>query len=780
MSAVREALVRLMLDMIGVQEKIQQTKEQLKTASQDTREELILQSVNFMPVRASVSSLAADLKGVRDSGKMAAGSLSSTFADVPGPISGVGQAIGATKGALSAVGSRAGDSLKSLIGRSSGFVDDLLSLQGAKKAAIEAVAAIAIGTVVASTYTAADVNGKIEAIGSNIGPEGKAQFEEWVRMARKQRGVSESQRADESLAAAQFFKGMDADKQTKFLGYLEKEMIREIGSTDSIAEIIQLIGLGQLDSRQKETMKRRLPGLRALGIDIDRIQAEAEDKAAWSGRSVDEVAINLFINKFIEAAETKKIDALGATLAEANIPSDTLDQLKEALSDIMITIGQYYIPALVMFIGCMWQVNDFLQQNPAAAQFIAISLAIIGTAASAALFISSLMSALSALGLLGFVVEGLAGVMVLTPPILALLVVAGILLYIANQTGLLQKAWKGVAWIQDNALDWLRENIHDLIEKPKMPSEALANLKSIPEILKMLIMNGDKTDRLVDLVRAIAGILGQMILICSPMVYVSAAILRTLINMQGLLGETHQGPKPKESTRTEDAAIAQSAGPHSATSSSSEAADVFGGKVRAGLKISDLTKNDLSKVAGASPNRPAGAVADAGGIDQNPRRDLTALAESYGLDPKAAYTNKATGLSESGKALAIRHRETDNDLSKWTNKATGQPASLPHLDLGGQVTAAGLGVIHEGEQINPARVIRGGETILEKITRTIQNAQGSGVRVQSIERKRIITIDETVHVRSISSEAELDAYMREGFGKLEKRIMQVSRKAGST
>ena len=778
MSAVREALVRLMLDMIGVQEKIQQTKEQLKTASQDMHEELTLQAVNFMPVRASASSLAVDLKGVRDSGNVAAGSLSSTFADVPGPISGVGQAITTTKDALSAVGSRAGDGLKGLIGRSGEFVDDLLSLQGAKKAVLETIAALTVGTVVASAYTAADVNGKIETIGRSIGPEGKAQFEEWVRMARKQRGVSESQRADEALAAAQFFKGMDADKQTKFLGYLEKEMIRETGSTDSIAETIQLIGLGQLDSRQKETMKRRLPGLRALGIDIDKTQAEAEDKAAWSGRSVDEVAIDLFINKFIEAAETKKIDALGATLADADVALNTMDLFKEVFSDIMSTIGQYYIPALVMFIGCMWQFNDFLQQNPAAAQFLALSIAIVGTALSAAFFLSSLMSALSAIGLLGLVMEGLAGVMALAPPILALLIVAGILVYVANQTGLLKKAWKGLAWIQDNALDWLRENIRDLIEKPKMPAEALANLKSIPEILKMLIMSGDKTDHLVDLVRAIAGILGQMILICSPMAYVSAAILRTLVNVQGLFGETHQGPKPKESTRTEDAAIAQTAGPHSATSNSSGAVDTFGGKVRTGLRISDLKKSNISKISGTTSDKIAAIVADAGKKDQ--RQDLTALAESYGLDPEAVYISKATGLSESGKALAIRHRETDNDLSKWVNQATGQPANLPHLDLGGQVTAAGLGVIHEGEQINPARVVRGGETILERITRTIQNTQASGIRVQSIERKRIITIDETVHVRSISSEAELDAAMREGFGRLEKKIAQVCRKAGST
>jgi len=764
MSSVREALVRLMLDMIGVQEKIQQTKEQFKTASQDTREELTLQAANFMPVRDSASILAADLKGVRDSGKVAAGSLRSTFADVPGSISGVGQAITTTKDALSAVGSRAGDGLKGLIGMSGGFVDDLLSLQGAKKAVLETIAAVTVGTVVASAYTAADISGKLEAIGTNIGPEGKAQFEEWVRMARQIRGVSESQRADEALTAAQFFKDVDASKQTKFLGYLEKEMIRETGTSDSVTEIIRLIGAGKFSALGKYA-----PGLKALGIDAEKIQAEAEDKAAWSGRSVDETAINLFIERFIDAAETKKIDALGTTLAEAKIPSDTMDQLKEVFSDISATLGQYYIPGLIMFIACLWEINDFLVANPAAAQFIAISLAIIGTAASAGLFISSIASALAAFGLLGLVLEGLAAAVALAP-ILALIIAAGILIYALDRIGLLQRAWKG--------LDWLRENIQSLIEKPKMPAEALANLQCLPEILKTLVMSGDKTDHLVDLVRAIAGILGQMILICNPMAYVSAAILRTLVNIQGLFGETHQGPKPKESTRTEDAAIAQSAGSHSVTSNSYGAVDVFGGKVQMGLRISDLKKSNIGKISGTSSNKIADIVADAGKKDQ--RQDLTALAESYGLDPETIYINEVSGLSESGKALAIRHRETDNDLSKWINQATGQPADLPYLDIGGEVTSAGLGVIHEGEQINPARVVRGGETVLERITRTIQNAQGSGVRVQSIERKRIITIDETVHVRTISSEAELDAYMREGFGRLEKRIAQVSRKTGST
>ena len=83
-------------------------------------------------------------------------------------------------------------------------------------------------------------------------------------------------------------------------------------------------------------------------------------------------------------------------------------------------------------------------------------------------------------------------------------------------------------------------------------------------------------------------------------------------------------------------------------------------------------------------------------------------------------------------------------------------AALQQLDEGGQVLSDGPVYIHEDEEVNPAKVVRGGETVLEKLTGLLNNVwsgegKDAGLMVKALDR--IQSLETVQSVKASSSEA---------------------------
>jgi hypothetical protein len=77
---------------------------------------------------------------------------------------------------------------------------------------------------------------------------------------------------------------------------------------------------------------------------------------------------------------------------------------------------------------------------------------------------------------------------------------------------------------------------------------------------------------------------------------------------------------------------------------------------------------------------------------------------------------------ESGLPIA-----NPGDIPEATQKAfDADPWVKPKMDRGGSIIGSGAIIGHKGEQVNPADVVLGGETTLEKINKMFSGAAGSG------------------------------------------------------
>ena len=322
-----------------------------------------------------------------------------------------------------------------------------------KKVAV-ATSAISVGTM----YMAAAVQDQLEKISYMSGPESLEKvYKPWVLAAGTIKGSSISSRASMAQYASAYLPQVSPEKQIDFMSLLEKESKREGLDADTMQTILQSVGAGRIS-----ILNRYLAG---TGLDTDKIQAEAKRLAGSAsytrshpGLSQDQIAANLFIEKFTEWGNKTPIESLGGkTLKEANIDAGEIKDITTSISDLSYTLGQNLVPFLTMFADNLEKINGLLQQNPGAAQFIALSVALIALTSSSVLMLAAMKASMVTLGLLPYATQAatigitaLRAAMLLlwaNPPIAILLLLATVLLYVAAKTGVLQKALE----VLDNA-----------------------------------------------------------------------------------------------------------------------------------------------------------------------------------------------------------------------------------------------------------------------------------------------------------------------------------------
>ena len=815
MSAVRELVTKLILDGLEVLDQIKEAKATVEEMNGQVAKAKI--EIETAKTESGLKSTGAALQNTQKE-------LVKTKAEVAGMSKSFLDAVtssGMVQGAMNLVGTELKTVQKTMneVGQTSGKVTGYLKDNWSDvEGELKKVAAATMGITLSSMYMATSIEDKIGSIGSNVGPAGKDQYEKWIREAKSKRGISEGQRANEALIAAQFIgTDLSVDKQTKFIEYLEKEMSRE-GNGGQAADVLQLIAQGKIGKLGKVA-----PGLGQLGINTDAIQAEAETRSAWSGKSVEEEAMKLFIKKFTKAAETKNIAALGSTLKDAELAGDTLDEMKEAFSDISSTLGEGLVPFLVIFVDYLFQINDAMQSNPALTQFLAMAIAITGAATSAILFGAALHGALGALGLLAPLISAIGAIGgVLLGPIGVLLLVVGILALIAWRTGALQAAWKELTklWSESGgdiatfasklahlSINFVMGNLGSILGAGLLGPAGLF-LKFLPDIFKIITSLLYGTEDLGSIADDIKKLIMNILQIFDPISKVFALILDAIgtiaVDIVSMIKEilptwitgdqkTEEQKKQLQNYGITGWGTGENKGkigmdnfvvnyamnppkdiPHDLRGEDwnkfqQENPDLVKyyqrsttGYYTPNELLNKGIPQDVIDALGNMPENPSTYVPEPGNPFSNP--DFTNQVEGpRGIDLQTKAGEDVHGSADVEGGLQMVGRKTYDAAYRAYNGLFGNE---PSMDAGGDVVSTGRGLIHEGEQVNPARVVRGSETILERITKALMRNSSSFESAGSTQNIIIINAP-LVSVEKIESEVDAETVIRKGRSEFE-------------
>jgi hypothetical protein len=199
-----------------------------------------------------------------------------------------------------------------------------------------------------------------------------------------------------------------------------------------------------------------------------------------------------------------------------------------------------------------------------------------------------------------------------------------------------------------------------------------------------------------------------------------------------------------------------------------EIEEALGGKTGLEMGFSSLNMEKAREAAAYYGNPQPAAVVQAASSATTPIASIEDAKDDMAEDVQDAVTD-ATGSETAGEVAgrAVENINTSpvgllgEGLSAGTNpfawglgKLGG--AALQQLDEGGQVLSDGPVYIHEDEEVNPAKVVRGGETVLEKLTGLLNNVwsgegKDAGLMVKALDR--IQSLETVRSVKASSSEA---------------------------
>lgn len=853
MSSARDLLLRLVLQNLNVIEQINDVKKTVDDINGSRA--VVAVSADVTVAKKQLEDTKSSIRAVTDEiAKTNAGanifsrSLSDTSKE-GGALSGVmGQvrsSVGAVKNAMAEAGNAGKAAAVSL-------KQNWSEVQGALQKTAAATAAVTIGAI----YAHEGVSRNIRTIGTVRGEDFSREMTDWIQGAGSQtvNTVSASNRSAAALEAAKQFSSLNASQTKEFVELLEKEMLRETGSTESLPNVIQLIGTGNL-----ERLRKTLPG---LGIDEEKLKAQAkayyENPAYMRShsqyKSEEDVLAGLFAEEFTKKATTEKLPT-GKTLAETGFEEfDTapLEKAQIILANIANTLGNELEPYLVAAVNALALFNTVIQNTPGATTFIALSIAITSIVTSALLAAAGIKSFVEATHLATIATKAYNAALAATRvvmtlvsshPLLAIfLLLVSALILVEAKTGIFSKglsalaqaatpAWQALMKVWEvlsssggemlikvisgvaGALGTLAgiaagglKNLWGGISAKigldtadfksalkvgfmaAFPVAGLAVMAThIPSISKNILESLSKSDVISGLINNVVTWIGMLYDLLKPWVGIFNSIYKTLadfwawvVNLPDLilsklpswLGGTGSTDKTERYNKLskELPDYLQELG-HQGLSDEqidylakyASGMDVSGIDASA-LGISDIMRKDAMSFAKKSGSR--GSVVGFSGVTQevaeandwlannvyqNPTLNTVnpypALSKEDLIDDKIYYN--ITGVSLTGKAL----KSADFDLKNWYD-----PDSTPiqkHAE-GGRVLRSGIGIIHAGERIERADVVREESTLERMITALSSGAKVTQINSESRAAPQLVIQGPLIGEAKIDSELDID------------------------
>lgn len=784
MSAGRTLVTELVLMGLGVFDQLKEVK---------ALAEEMAEMQAKIKVEAETGGAAKQLQGMKEQIAQVGAQSIKAKADLKDAVTGLkdmGQQGAATQTQMGLLSSGFGDVAKSMedVQKTSSFASKgILGDWKDIKDEVKKISALTGGLTLGSIYMAAGIQGDLRTIGYTSGAEAQEVYKEWIKQAAGIQGVSMNERAGLARQTSKYLNTLAPEQQRDFLELFEKEGMREGLGGGDLENVIRMIGSGRVG-----WLSRYMP---AMGIDTDKIEAEAErmsklPESMRGGKTQEQIASELFVKEFTNYAKNKKQESLGGkTLEEADIQTGSPAKMEDAMADMGATLGDTLLPLLSMFAAFLQIIVGLMQEFPYGTRFVAIGVALTFITTSAILMGAAMKGSLVTLGLWPAVSNAAAagmgvlrGAMTLLaahPMMAAFLVLATILILVAERTGLLQQALQALEGLDvgkymaggiqfalglwDQAMSYVTAfedklkglknplgggGAGTLLMSVVFPPALLAVvLKNLPEILKFIASLFQRTDALGDVQEMAKQILLDIYRLLQPFINIVMYIYRTLSDfwdwvqtlpekikaiMPGWM--TQQPGKQDykngipEEKYAEDIAYARSLEnqDHEKLFSYDDATfkaaiqealtgvkpdwDKIGGRPVDMVKYNQLvdTFRNHEKYPNRTPEQTVAPQDPSEGKNPFYKPDFTnSLKGPGGIDIRTKPADEIMGSKDTESAPQMAFRKAW-DAGTWAvGKLTGHAK-------GGDVIASGAAVIHEGEQIEPAQVVSGAETILQK------------------------------------------------------------------
>lgn len=844
--SVRQLVTELILSGVGVIDQLNEVKALTKD---------MVNMVAKVRVEAETSGAAKNLATLRGQIAQVQAQAIQAKANMKDAASGFGEvgqqgaALQAQLGTLASGFGDVGNAMEDVYRVSNSSSKGILENWKAVESQLKKISAVTGGITMASIYEAAGIQNDLGTIGYTSGSEAQKVYKEWIKQAASIQGVSMNERASLAKQTSKYLNTISPEQQRDFLEMFEKEGMREGLNSGDLESVIRMMGSGRISM-----LSRYMP---AMGIDTDKIEAEAEKMAKLpeslrGGKTQEQIASELFVKEFMGYAKNKKQESLGGkTLEEADIQADTTAKVTDAMTDMGSTLGDTLLPLLTMFAQFLQMIVGLMLAFPDGTRFVAVGVALTFITTSAILAGAALKSSLVTLGLwpaasnaaaagLG-VLRGAMTLLVAHPMMAAFLVLATILMIVAERTGFLQKALQALEGLDvgqvlaggiqfalglwDQAMGYVTA-FEDKIKGLKNPlgggslgSMAFTMvfppvllavlLTNLPEILKYVTSLLQRADVLGDVQGTAKQVLIDILKLLQPFIDVGMYIYHTLsdfwewvqtlpekLKATILGGALQPGMQDYSKGIPEEKYAEDIAYARSLVNQDHEKLFHYDDATIKAAITEALTgvKPDWDTIGG----RPADMVKYQQLVDtirnhekypdRTPDQTVAPRDTSNGKNPfyDPAKTNSIKGPG----GIEIRTKPADEIRGEQDVEGTFQMAGRMAWDAGswavgkltghakgGDVIASGAAVIHEGEQIEPAQVVSGAETILQKFVEVLGPSPvlhgGVGGNTYNIVRQEN-HFDSLIAADKIERSVDVDDMVWRARGKLDDLVTRAS------